>query len=267
MQLFLGLILAVISSFIAYRARSLKKDGAIAATIVGTITFGLGGWQWAVLMLAFFISSSLLTRIFKNRKKDLDEKYSKGGQRDAGQVFSNGGIAAGFAVLHVFLPQANWVWLGFAAALAAVNGDTWATELGVLDPNQPRLLSNLKKRVERGTSGGVSLYGTGASLMGAAFIGVLAVLLNPGLFSEFLLITFSGLLGSLFDSLLGATVQAIYFCPTDQKETEKHPLHTCGTPTVQVRGWKWLNNDLVNTGCGVFGVLAALLTMSFMTIH
>jgi uncharacterized protein (TIGR00297 family) len=267
MQLFIGFILAVISSYLAFRARSLNKDGAIAAVIIGTITFGLGGWQWAVLMLAFFISSSLLTRIFKNRKKELDEKYSKGGQRDAGQVFSNGGIPAALVLLHVLLPQSNWVWLGFAAALAAANADTWATELGVLDPNQPRLLTNLTKRVERGTSGGVSFYGTGAALMGAAFIGFLALLVNPGLFSEFLMVTCSGLLGSLFDSLLGATVQAIYFCPTDQKETEKHPFHTCGTPTVQIRGWKWLNNDLVNVGCGAFGVLTALLAMSFMTIH
>jgi uncharacterized membrane protein len=59
----------------------------------------------------------------------------------------------------------------------------------------------------------------------------------------------------LFDSLLGATVQAIYHCPHCDKETEKHPLHTCGTPTLQVRGWKWLNNDLVNVGCALVGAL------------
>jgi uncharacterized protein (TIGR00297 family) len=250
MQLSIGLLLAVTSSYIAYRAQSLSKDGAFAAAFIGTIIFGLGGWQWAVLLLAFFVSSSLLTRAFKNRKKDLDEKYSKGGQRDAGQVFSNGGIAAAFVLLHVFFPQMTWIWLGFAAVLAAANADTWSTELGVLDPNLPCLITNLLKRVERGTSGGVSLYGTSAALLGAGFIGALAAILFPGnRGSVFLLVTVSGLLGSLFDSLLGATVQAIYFCPTDKKETEKHPLHTCGTPTVQIRGWKWLNNDLVNVGC------------------
>ena len=262
MQLFIGLLLAVTSSFIAYRAQSLSKDGAFAAAFIGTIIFGLGGWQWAVLLLAFFISSSILTRVFKNRKKDLDEKYSKGGRRDAGQVFSNGGIATAFVLLHAFFPQTIWVWPGFAAALAAANADTWATELGVLDPNPPRLITNLMKRVERGTSGGVSLYGTSAALFGAAFIGSLSAILTPGNRGPgFLVVTISGLLGSLFDSLLGATVQAIYFCPTDKKETEKHPLHTCGTPTIQIRGWKWLNNDLVNVACSAFGVLAALLLL------
>jgi hypothetical protein len=47
----------------------------------------------------------------------------------------------------------------------------------------------------------------------------------------------------------------MYFCPADQKETEKHPLHTCGTETVQIRGWKWLDNDWVNFACGLFSVL------------
>jgi uncharacterized protein (TIGR00297 family) len=260
MLLLIGFLLAVIVSYIAYRARNLNKSGALAAAFIGTIVLGLGGWQWAVLLLAFFISSSALTRLFKNRKRELDEKYSKGGRRDAGQVFSNGGLATGFVLLHVFFPQAIWVWPGFAAALAAANADTWATELGVLDPNPPRLITNLRDQVERGTSGGVSFYGTCAALLGAALIGWLCAILIPDKSgSLFLLVTVSGLLGALFDSLLGATVQAIYFCPTDKKETEKHPLHTCGTPTIQIRGWNWLNNDLVNVACGVAGVLAAIL--------
>jgi uncharacterized membrane protein len=89
-----------------------------------------------------------------------------------------------------------------------------------------------------------------------------AVLLSPtGTLNSnyFLTITAAGLAGSLFDSLLGATVQAMYYCPTDEKETEKHPLHTCGTETVHIRGWKWLNNDWVNFACGAFGVLIALV--------
>jgi uncharacterized protein (TIGR00297 family) len=260
MQIAIGLLLAATSSILAYRVHTLSKDGALAATFIGTIIFGLGGWQWAVLLLMFFISSSLLTRAFKNRKIGLDEKYSKGGRRDAGQVFSNGGIAALFVLLHAFFPQSIWAWTGFAAALAAVNADTWATELGVLNPNPPRLITDLSKRVEKGTSGAISVYGTCAALLGAGVIGILAVMLFPnGNASLFILVTMSGLLGSLIDSLLGATVQAIYFCPTDKKETEKHPLHTCGTPTVQIRGLKWLNNDCVNVACGASGAVIPLL--------
>lgn len=261
MQLIDGFALAVVIAYLAYRAHSLSRSGMVAAIVVGTVIFGVGGWQWAVLLLTFFISSSLLTRAFKKRKNDLSEKFSKGGQRDAGQVFGNGALATLFAGLHFFFPASPWVWLAFAAALAAVNADTWATELGVLNPHPPRMITNFRKVVEKGTSGGISLVGTLASLAGSGLIGLLAALVYPSPEAPTigLLVTLAGFLGSLFDSFLGATIQAIYHCPTCNKETERHPLHTCGTETTLKRGWPWLDNDLVNLGCSVFAVLVVLI--------
>jgi uncharacterized protein (TIGR00297 family) len=263
MPLALGFFTAAAISFAAYRARSLNRSGALAAVVVGTVIFGIGGWQWAVLLLTFFISSSVLTRAFKTRKSGLSEKFSKGGQRDAGQVLGNGGLATIFAGLTFFSPDDPGLWLGFAAALAASNADTWATELGVLNPHPPRLITHPARIVEKGTSGGISLVGTLAALAGAGLIGLLAGLLNPGGISwlTMFIVAVAGLLGSLFDSLLGATVQAIYRCPSCQKETEQHPFHSCGAPTSQIRGWKWLDNDWVNFGCGAFAVSAVLLLM------
>src|SRR5512145_866562 len=260
MQIIYGFVLATIVAYLAYRAHSLDKSGAVAAAVVGTVIFGVGGWQWAILLLTFFITSSGLSRAFKKRKEGLSEKFSKGHERDAGQVFGNGGLATFFAALHALYPESIIPWIGFAASLAAVNADTWATELGVLNPTPPRMITDLRKRVEKGTSGGVSLSGTLASLIGSALIALLAALFT-GNWSLFLLITLSGLAGSLFDSFLGATVQAIYYCPTDKKETERHPLHTCGTETVHIRGWKWLDNDWVNFACGAFGVVVAFVAL------
>jgi uncharacterized protein (TIGR00297 family) len=265
MQILSGFLLASIVAYLASRAHSLDKSGAFAAAFVGTLIFGVGGWQWAILLLAFFITSSGLSRLFTQRKEGLSEKFSKGHQRDAGQVFGNGGLATLFAALHGFYPDSIILWIGFAASLAAVNADTWATELGVLNPTPPRMITNLRKRVEKGTSGGISLWGTGAALLGSFLIALLAVLFSPTgiqITKYVLLITAAGLAGSLFDSLLGATVQAMYYCPTDEKETEKHPRHTCGTETVHIRGWQWLNNDWVNFACGAFGVMIALITLA-----
>lgn len=261
MQILVGFLLAVLIGYLAYRAHSLSRSGAFAATLVGGVIFGMGGWQWAVLLLTFFITSSALTRAFKKRKHGLDEKFSKGGQRDAGQVFGNGGLATLFAGLHFFMPDAPWVWVAFAACLAAVNADTWATELGVLSKSAPRMVTNLAKEVEKGTSGGISLIGTAAALAGSALIGILAMLVSPYPFTWTLAfaVTLAGFLGCMFDSFLGGTIQAIYHCPTCNKETEQHPLHTCGSQTTLQRGLPWLDNDLVNLGCAIFGVAVALM--------
>ena len=265
MQLLIGFLCAALIAFLAYRTRSLSKSGALGALLEGTIIFGLGGWQWAVLLLTFFISSSVLTRLFGKKKTSLNEKFDKGGVRDIGQVLANGGIASLFAGLHFFFPAATWTWAAFAASLAAVNADTWATELGVLNPTAPRLITSWEA-VEKGTSGGISLYGTLAAAGGAFLVALLGAVLTHSatglagrIWPHLELITMAGLLGSLFDSYLGATVQAIYRCPQCDKETEKHPLHTCGTQTVQVRGWKWLNNDMVNLACAAVGALIGMI--------
>jgi uncharacterized protein (TIGR00297 family) len=275
-KLLLGLVLALLISFVAWRAHSLSPLGAAAAVILGTVIFGLGGLGWAVLLLTFFISSSVLSRLFRKRKHTLDEKFSKSSRRDAGQVCANGGIAGGFVLLYVLLPgSAGWAWPAFAAALAAANADTWATELGVLSRSTPRLITNGKK-VERGTSGGVSLAGSLAAVSGSALIALLAILfwhgqipgfstslaavrLSPGeQLAWFSIITLAGLAGSLFDSFLGATLQAIYYCPACSKETERYPTHLCGTQTSRIRGLAWLDNDWVNTACTLAGAFVAL---------
>ncbi|MCG8346396.1 MAG: DUF92 domain-containing protein, partial [Chloroflexales bacterium] len=56
--------------------------------------------------------------------------------------------------------------------------------------------------------------------------------------------------------LLGATVQAIYRYP-DGRETER-TVGRDGTPNTFVRGWRWLNNDMVNFLSSVFGGLVAV---------
>ena len=142
-------------------------------------------------------------------------------------------LAIGFFIA----PQQEWIWLAFAGAMAAVNADTWSTELGVLSSVLPRLITN-GREVERGTSGGVSLAGTLAAMGGAALVAVAAVSFPP--YQNWLLrlgiIILGGVIGSLFDSVLGASLQAIYWCPSCSKETERHPTHICGSATERLRG-------------------------------
>lgn len=267
MQALLGLALASAISFLAYRLHSLSRGGAFSSTILGTIVVGLGGWQWALPLIAFFLISSALTKAFASRKRQLNEKYAKSGPRDAGQVAANGAPAAIFVLMHALLPQAVWPWLAFNAALAAATADTWATELGPLASMKPRLITHLSREVEPGESGGVTLVGTIAALSGSTGIGLLAATLRPesgapGVF----VIAVGGVLGALFDSFLGATVQAMYVCPADRRETERYPFHSCGARTIRVRGWSWLSNDWVNFGCTACGALTACALITILGV-
>ncbi len=281
LQLLLGFNLAIIISALAYGFSALTLYGSVAASILGFAVFGFGGLEWAIPLLVFFISSSALSRVSVKRKTGLEEQFSKGSRRDAGQVMANGGLAGTMVLLHALFPASPWPWIGFTGALAAANADTWATELGVLSPSLPRLITT-GKVVDRGTSGGISRTGLLAALAGALLLGVIAAFLYPGspVFSltgggyqfqpiietlrHTLVIALSGLAGSLVDSWLGASVQAIYECPSCHKETERYPFHSCGTLTIRVRGLPWLNNDWVNFGCTLTGTIVALVLFAFV---
>ncbi len=259
-QLIIGAALGVLVALAAWKAHTLTPSGAVAAAVTGGLLFGLGGWKWALLLLAFFISSSGLSKTFKRQKQGLNEKFSKGSQRDWAQVFANGGVGALLVLVHTALPEADWPWLAYAGTLAAVNADTWATELGVLSRSQPRLVTNFRL-VERGVSGAISLEGSLAALAGAGFIGLLGLVgVEPGLrLGAFVLVALAGFGAALLDSYLGATIQAIFHCPACDKETERHPLHTCGSATTLLRGWRWFDNDVVNVAAALAGALVAAL--------
>jgi uncharacterized protein (TIGR00297 family) len=252
-QLAGGFLLAVLVAIGAYAAGSLSRSGAIAAMAVGTLTFGVGGPLPAVLLLLFFLSSSVLSRVGGAQKLRVATAFAKGGRRDHGQVLANGGLAALLSVGYGVTGDSLWL-AGLAGALAAVNADTWATELGVLARQSPRLITS-GVRVEPGSSGAISGPGLLAALGGALLIGLPATV--AGTAALLLTVTVGGLAGTLFDSLLGATVQAIYTCPACAKETERHPVHTCGTPTLPLRGWRWLDNDGVNFGASLAGALVS----------
>jgi len=264
-QLITGILLGAAISLLAWKAGALSVSGAVAAFIVGSLTFGLGGLPWAMLLLTFFISSSGLSRFGTQKKARLAEKFSKGSRRDWSQVLANGGLGALLVTIHSLPGNYEWPWVAFAGAMAAVNADTWATELGVFSSLQPRLITS-GKIVEKGSSGGVTGLGYLAALGGAVLVGIVVAVNSPS--SDGLILvtvtTLAGLFGSTCDSLLGATIQAIYHCPTCQKETERHPTHTCDSQTSLKRGWSWLDNDWVNFFCSLAGALSAALLWSFL---
>jgi uncharacterized protein (TIGR00297 family) len=260
-RLLIGFLLSALIGLLAYNRQALTRSGIVGAIFTGTLIFGFGGWDWGILLIAFFVSSSLLTAYQKNSKAAASNEFAKGGPRDLAQALANGGVAAAIAVGYGLWPHPMWLF-AFVGALAEANADTWATEIGVLSDETPRLITN-GQLVVPGTSGGVTWDGASAALLGAGLISVLAALFrwSSGETTNLVLALgavggVAGFVGSMVDSLLGATVQGIYRCDTCHKETEKR-LHRCGTVTRLVRGWQWLNNDMVNFIATTAGALVA----------
>ncbi len=266
---FLGLLFSTGVAVLAYRRHSLTRSGVTGAIITGTTTVGLGGWPWGLSLIFFFVSSSLLSHFREREKAALaEDKFSKGGERDILQVAANGGVATLLALMYglsSFRDKNTIRWLseaGYIGAFATATADTWATELGTLSTGTPRSILT-GQHVPTGTSGGITALGTSVAAAGATALGLCYALLQRQRYLVFSSIgLISGLAGSLFDSVLGATVQAMYYCPACHKETERR-MHNCGTPTRPLRGISWMNNDMVNFLATAFGALVAMVMRAY----
>ena len=78
-------------------------------------------------------------------------------------------------IVNYFQPN-DLLYPCFLASVAAANSDTWGTEIGKLSKSNPIDIISGKK-VQHGTSGGVSLIGTAGSLFGSITIGMIGTFL------------------------------------------------------------------------------------------
>lgn len=256
-RVMLGTAAAGAIGWTGWRRRALSGSGGVGAALVGSAVFGGGGPRWAAVLIAFFTGSSALSRLGASRKAALQSVAAKGSRRDAAQVLANGGVGAALGLAAARSDQAA-LFPAFVGAMAAVNSDTWSTEIGSLSRWAPRLITS-GRPVPPGTSGGVTPLGLVAALSGGAAIGAvggLAVLTDrSGRMSARRMVVLgagAGLAGSLADSLLGATVQQVFYCPCCGVETERR-VHTCGQATERLRGLTWVDNDVVNALASVVG--------------
>jgi uncharacterized protein (TIGR00297 family) len=255
----LGMGMAFAVALGSHRAGFLDSGGAAATFILGTIVFGVGRLTFTVPILTFFVLSSLLSAAGGRSKKQVASVAAKGGRRDVWQVLANGGIP-GVMLLAWYFYDLDLFYLLFIGALAAVTADTWGTEIGMLSRPYPRSILTLR-RVPAGTSGGVSALGLAGSALGAVVLVLVAAASRPAAtfgMREFLIVALSGFAGALADSVFGAALQAQYRCPICDKMTEKKN-HCRGERTQFVRGYRWIDNDVVNLLCALSGTAVTFL--------
>ncbi|KAN0078251.1 Integral membrane protein DUF92 domain containing protein [Tylopilus felleus] len=149
-------------------------------------------------------------------------------------------------------------------------GDTLASELGILSSSPPVLITTFKK-VPPGTNGGISVGGTIASAIGGCIVGlaqfVSLVLENTACRAEWTILlptligwgSAAGVLGSMLDSLLGATLQRTRYS-TDKKWILQDESVTDTNETIKViSGINVLTNNQVNL---VSSIVTALVVAS-----
>jgi uncharacterized protein (TIGR00297 family) len=254
-HLILGFFLALIISVIAFRIRFLTLSGGVATFLLAFLIFSLGGWQWTFPVLSFFIFSSFLSKLREKKNPSVNNYFAKSGTRDFYQVLANGGLGGILVFINQIFPNAVWFYT-YSGIIASSCADTWATEIGTMARHRTYDILRFR-RVEQGSSGGVSLIGFGGSLCGALFISLISVLYVENNKIDFvLLVTIAGFAAALFDSFLGASLQAQYKCPVCEKIVD-NKIH-CSNNAVKFRGIKFLNNDLVNLAAGLFGGITVL---------
>jgi uncharacterized protein (TIGR00297 family) len=252
-----GALLAVTIAIAGYRARFLTASGGIGVAILGSTIMVLTGnaLKWWGVILAFFISASLLTKLGGRRKASSDSTNDRSG-RSLVQVLANGGPATFCIIAAQLWLQQAW-YLIFVGAVAAVNADTWATEIGMRWGGTPRNITN-GRAMEAGESGGVTLAGGLAACAGALFVAIAAIWLGGGIrASGVTIIAVAGVAGALADSLLGATVQSVYTCSSCERRTESS--RHCGERGLISTGIPGFNTHWVNFACGCTGALVCAL--------
>ena len=254
-----GLTVVLLFTLISARLKLLTKGGMYAALLVGALVTVFGGLTWLGLLLAFYLAAGALTRFQYKIKLEKGAAETKGGARSWTNVFANGGVAALFAVFEGTLTGGIFFG-GFLGALSSAASDTLATEVGTLYPREPRMITRLRRKVKAGTSGGLSPYGELGILVAATLLGAVAFAFHIESWSlpKILLVSVSGgFIGSTSDSLLGATLQARYYCPLCREETESNP-HKCSSECKLIRGTRLLNNHSVNLVSTMVGGLVGV---------
>ncbi|MCS7135802.1 MAG: DUF92 domain-containing protein [Nitrososphaerota archaeon] len=273
----LGLIIEatlvmVVLMLISVKAGFVDPGGLISSFVVGYTIYIFGDKLFFVPLLIFYVIAGLMTKLRYEEKRLKGAAEEKLGARGWKNVLANGGVATVIVCIaaynnNMLRPELLAAYLG---AISTAYADTLATEIGLLYPREPRLITNMKT-VPAGMPGAVSPYGTAAQLLSAFTIVPATVLFLPigdkltAIFNLLAIVLISSFLGSTFDSIIGATAQAVYRCKLCGKITEKK-VH-CGAEAQLLRGIKYVDNNVVNLIATIIGAAIAYILVYSGTLR
>ena len=206
-----GFCINFVLIFLFRRLPLMTKGGWISAGVLGSILWGCLSWEGWISVVIYLLFGSFVTKIgykFK-RKKGIAEK--RGGRRGPENVWGSAATGLFFAIM-IKLNFANFLLykIGFAASFAAKLADTFGSEIGKRFGINTYLITSLRK-VDRGTEGGISLEGTIASAIGSIFMSLIMLVLSIiNTSNQFFIVSISGFLATIAESIIGAKFQEKY---------------------------------------------------------
>jgi uncharacterized protein (TIGR00297 family) len=266
-QVMVWLSSIVVMTIFAYKINVIDKYGALTAIPIGFIILYFGATSWFIVLLLFFLIASLFTKYKYKQKQRMGVAEENNGARGWRNVLANGGPLATIAILYYISHNDPIFMLCFVGSISFALSDTIATELGLLSKVKPRSLLT-GKQIEKGQSGGVTIQGEIAALIGSLLIGTICGLLiseNISLRIPIILLAaiVGGMISTNIDSIFGATIQAKYRCINCRKSLEKRSIH-CNFPTIQEKGISIVNNNTVNL---ISAIIGAIISANFIILY
>ncbi len=232
---------------------------AVAAVILVAATV-FTGYAGLALYAGAFLMSGILSFVGRKTRAEREAGiHKRTGTRGVVQVICNGLPALIFSAVW-FSTGISSFYTAFVASLAAGFADSAASDMGILSRCTARSILTFRP-VKRGLSGGVTPLGTLSAFLGAIFVAAVALPFGNGYGIVSFAVAFAAAFaGTLADSVLGASLQALYRCNECGELTEKE-IH-CGSPATLVRGARFMDNDLVNLISLLFaGAFAAAIAL------
>ena len=255
MNIILSLILSTALAAFAALKKSLTSGACVLAWVFAVIIAYCGGITAFTGLLFTFAFTIAAGKISKSKREKIESTiHKKKGPRDIVQIICNV-MCGSICILAYGITSREIFAYGFFGAMAASLSDSLASELGILAKKDPVNICTMQK-TKPGMSGGVTLWGLLCSLIGAMLIAVPAIFKISGI-APFIIITVSGFIAALIDSILGGSLQAKYECPVCGLISEK-PLH-CDEKGKLVKGLSFLNNDGVNLLNNISGAVIAMI--------
>ena len=185
--------------------RGVTTGGAIAGAAVCFALLWVADLAGFAGLLTVFVLTWIATRFGYKHKQRLGTAEGRKG-RNAMQVLANLGTSAICAVLYASLWPDRRFLVAMAAALAEAAADTVSSEMGQALGKAPRLITTWQK-VEPGTNGAVTLAGTMDGITAGVAVALVFAVTRILSGRMFLICTGAAVVGMIFDSFLGATLE------------------------------------------------------------